>query len=130
MADDRQSLIRTAWRESGKVYGYRKLHNIRTPEGFSYLAVAHSDQGSQFTSMEWASFLKHHDLQPLMSRPCNCNDNAVAESFFKLLKRERIRRKLHRTRTRRAGTCSITSRCSPPPGTERGAVTHRVRTAA
>ncbi len=30
--------------------------------------LVHSDQGSQFTSMEWASFLKHHDLQLSMSR--------------------------------------------------------------
>ncbi|GAB5376050.1 MAG: hypothetical protein AcusKO_25120 [Acuticoccus sp.] len=173
--DQRQTeLIRAAWSESGKVYGYRKLHDdladmgesccpnrvarltrlagiraqigykrrpghsggkpslavdntldrrfdaeapdkawvtdityIRTHEGFAYLAVVidlfsrrvvgwsmqarqmtnvvlqallaavwrrrkpkdrvlvHSDQGSQFTSLEWASFLKHHDLQPL-----------------------------------------------------------------
>ncbi|KAF0119666.1 MAG: integrase catalytic subunit [Xanthobacteraceae bacterium] len=169
-------LIRTAWRDSSKVYGHRKLHDdlmdmgenccpnrvarlarlagiraqigykrrpgmdggkpslaigntldrqfdveapdkpwvtdityIRTHEGFAYLAVVfdlfsrrivgwsmqsrqttnvvlqallaavwrrkpkgrvlvHSDQGSQFTSMEWASFLKHHDMEPSMSR--------------------------------------------------------------
>jgi putative transposase len=206
--DDRRQteLIRTAWSESGKVYGYRKLHDdladmgevccpnrvarlarlagiraqigykrrpgqyrgkpspavdntldrrfeveapdtvwvtdityIRTHEGFAYLAVVldlfsrrivgwsmqarqttnvvlqallaaiwrrkpksrvlvHSDQGSQFTSLEWASFLKHHDLEPSMSRRGNCHDNAVAESFFNLLKRERIRRKVYRTR--------------------------------
>lgn len=28
----------------------------------------------------------------------NCHDNAVAESFFQLLKRERIRRKIYATR--------------------------------
>jgi putative transposase len=33
-----------------------------------------------------------------MSRRDNCHDNAVAESFFNLLKRERIRRKVYRTR--------------------------------
>ena len=33
-----------------------------------------------------------------MSRRGNCHDNAVAESFFNLLKRERIRRKTYRTR--------------------------------
>ena len=60
--------------------------------------LVHSDQGSQFTSMEWASFLKHHNLEPSMSRRGNCHDNAVAESFFNLLKRERIRRKVYRTR--------------------------------
>ncbi len=205
--DARQTeLLRTAWKESGKVYGYRKLHDdlldqgetccpnrvarltslagiraeigykrrpgvhggrpsmavdntldrqfdvaapdkawvtdityIKTCEGFAYLAVVldlysrrvigwsmqsrqttevvlqalhmavwrrrpkdkvliHSDQGSQFTSMEWASFLKHHNLEPSMSRRGNCHDNAVAESFFNLLKRERIRRKTYRTR--------------------------------
>ena len=33
-----------------------------------------------------------------MSRRGNCHDNAVAENFFSLLKRERIRRKTYRTR--------------------------------
>jgi putative transposase len=60
--------------------------------------LIHSDQGSQFTSMDWSSFLKHHNLEHSMSRRGNCHDNAVAESFFNLLKRERIRRKTSRTR--------------------------------
>ena len=205
--DARQTeLIRKAWTDSGKVYGYRKLHDdlldqgetccpnrvarlaglagikaqigykrrpgtyggkpsvvvdntldrqfdveapdrvwvtdityIRTLEGFAYLAVVidlysrrvvgwsmqsrqttdvvlqallmavwrrnpknkvliHSDQGSQFTSMDWASFLRHHNLEHSMSRRGNCHDNAVAESFFNLLKRERIRRRAYKTR--------------------------------
>ena len=205
--DARQTeLIRTAWKDSGKVYGYRKLHDdfvdqgetccpncvarlarlagiraeigykrrpgiyggrpsvvvdntldrqfdveapdvawvtdityIKTLEGFAYLAVVidlfsrrvigwslqsrqtteavlqavhmavwrrrpknrvliHSDQGSQFTSMEWASFLRRHNLEPSMSRRGNCHDNAVVESFFNLLKRERIRRRTYRIR--------------------------------
>ena len=33
-----------------------------------------------------------------MSRRGNCHDNAVAESFFHLLKRERIRRQTYLTR--------------------------------
>ncbi|MCO6388232.1 IS3 family transposase [Aliihoeflea sp. 40Bstr573] len=205
--DARQTeLLNKAWKESGRVYGYRKLHDdlldqgesscanriarlarlagikaqigykrrpgyyggkpsvvvdntlarqfdvdapdrawvtdityIRTQEGFAYLAVVidlfsrrvigwslqsrqttdvvlqallmavwrrkpkskvlvHSDQGSQFTSMDWAAFLKHHNLEHSMSRRGNCHDNAVAESFFNLLKRERIRRRTYRTR--------------------------------
>lgn len=205
--DARQTeLISKAWKDSGKVYGYRKLHDdlldqgetscvnriarlarlaairaqigykrrpgsyggkpsvvvdntlarqfdvdapdavwvtdityIRTQEGFAYLAVVidlfsrrvigwsmqsrqttdivlqallmavwrrkpktrvliHSDQGSQFTSMDWAAFLRHHNIEHSMSRRGNCHDNAVAESFFNLLKRERIRRKTYRTR--------------------------------
>jgi putative transposase len=205
--DARQTeLIRQAWKDSGKVYGYGKLHDdlldqgetispnrvarlarlagiraeigyrrrpggyggrpsvivdntldrqfdveapdkawvtditdIRTQEGFAYLAVVidlysrrvvgwsmqsrqttdvvlqallmavwrrepkarvliHSDQGSQFTSGDWASFLKAHNLEHSMSRRGNCHDNAVAESFFNLLKRERIRRRNYTTR--------------------------------
>ena len=206
--DKRQSArIRAAWEESGKVYGYRKLHNdlldqgevcspnrvarlaslagikaqigykrrpgqyggrpslvvdnvlnrqfntdapdhawvtdityIRTYEGFAYLTVVidlfsrkvvgwalqsrqttdvvlqallmavwrrkprhqvlvHSDQGSQFTSSEWSAFLKQHNLVHSMSRRGNCHDNAVAESFFNLLKRERVRKKTYKTRS-------------------------------
>ena len=33
-----------------------------------------------------------------MNRRDNCRDNAVAESFFQLLKRERIKRKIYGTR--------------------------------
>lgn len=205
--DARQTeLVKDAWEDSGKIYGYRKLHDdlcdqgetcspnrvarldrlagikaqigykrrpgkyggkpsvvvdntlsrqfdvdapdrfwvtdityIKTYEGYSYLAViidlysrkvvgwamqsrqpadlvlqalmmavwrrkptnnvlVHSDQGTQFTSMEWTSFLKHHNLEHSMSRRGNCHDNAVAESFFNLLKRERIRRRTYKTR--------------------------------
>ena len=53
----------------------------------------HSDQGSQFTSKEWQSFLSKHNLCASMSRRGNCNDNTVAESFFRPLKRDRIRRR-------------------------------------
>jgi putative transposase len=60
--------------------------------------IVHSDQGSQFNSDEWKAFLKAHNLQPSMSRRGNCYDNAVAESFFYLLKTERIRRKTYKTR--------------------------------
>ena len=60
--------------------------------------MVHSDQGSQFTSDAWQSFMKAHGLICSMSRRGNCHDNAVAESFFQLLKRERIRRKTYDTR--------------------------------
>ena len=60
--------------------------------------MVHSDQGSQFSSHDWQDFLKSHNLEPSMSRRGNCHDNAVAESFFQLLKRERIRRKIYADR--------------------------------
>ncbi|MCH9407046.1 IS3 family transposase [Pantoea agglomerans] len=60
--------------------------------------LVHSDQASQYTSHEWQSFLKSHGLEGSMSRRGNCHDNAVAESFFQLLKRERIKKKIYGTR--------------------------------
>jgi putative transposase len=60
--------------------------------------LVHSDQGSQYTSHDWQSFLKQHGLEGSMSRRGNCHDNAVAESFFQLLKRERIKRQVYSTR--------------------------------
>lgn len=60
--------------------------------------VVHSDQGSQYTSHDWSAFLKSNNLEGSMSRRGDCHDNAVAESFFQLLKRERIKRKVYPTR--------------------------------
>ena len=57
--------------------------------------IIHSDQGSQYTSYEWQKFLQDNNLEASMSRRGNCYDNAVAESFFQLLKRERVRRKTY-----------------------------------
>jgi putative transposase len=60
--------------------------------------MIHSDQGSQYSSSDWRSFLQANNLIASMSRRGNCHDNAVAESFFHLLKRERIKRKIYGTR--------------------------------
>ena len=60
--------------------------------------TVHSDQGCQFTGHEWQTFLRDHNLVSSMSRRGNCHDNAVAESFFQLLKRERVRRQIYPTR--------------------------------
>ena len=60
--------------------------------------VVHSDQGSQYTSHDWQAFLATHNLACSMSRLGNCYDNAVAESFSQLLKRERIKRRIYATR--------------------------------
>ena len=60
--------------------------------------IIHSDQGSQFSSDDFARWCKDHQLIPSMSRRGNCYDNAVAESFFSSLKKERIKRKIYSTR--------------------------------
>jgi putative transposase len=53
---------------------------------------------SRFSEAQILLILRHHNLEHSMSRRGNCHDNAVAESFFNLLKRERIRRTTYRTR--------------------------------
>jgi putative transposase len=59
--------------------------------------LIHSDQGSQYTSHEWQTFLKQHNLECSMSRRGNCHDNAVAESFFKILKSELVFHREYKT---------------------------------
>lgn len=60
--------------------------------------LIHSDQGSQFGSDDWIRFCKSHGLKRSMSRRGNCWDNAVAESFFSSLKKEKVPRKSFITR--------------------------------
>jgi putative transposase len=60
--------------------------------------IVHSDQGSQYGSEGWRRFCASHSLSPSMSRRGNCHDNAVAESFFSTLKKERARNKIYKTR--------------------------------
>src|SRR6188474_1631201 len=73
--------------------------------------IVHSDQGSQFSSYDWQHFLQAHNLVASQSRRGNCHDNAVAESFFQLLKRERIRRRTYATVSKHGKMCSIISKC-------------------
>ncbi|MGP2665073.1 IS3 family transposase [Serratia nevei] len=60
--------------------------------------IVHSDQGSQYGSDDWQRFCQANNLAPSMSRRGNCWDNAVAESFFSSLKKERIRKRIYKTR--------------------------------
>lgn len=60
--------------------------------------IVHSDQGTQYGSDAWYRFCVSHNLKPSMSRRGNCWDNAVAESFFSSLKKERIKKQIYRTR--------------------------------
>jgi len=51
----------------------------------------YSDKDIQYTCSDWQKFLTDNDMEASMSRRVNCNDNTVAESFFSLLKTERIK---------------------------------------
>lgn len=66
----------------------------RRPRG----TVIHSDQGVQYASDAWRRFCRSHRLTPSMSRKANCWDNAVAESFFSSLKKERIKKRIYKNR--------------------------------
>ena len=66
------------------------------PEGFSL--VFHDDQGSQHASRTFQRRLESHGIAQSMSRPGNPWDNALAESFFKTLKRELVNGKGCKTR--------------------------------
>ena len=60
--------------------------------------IVHSDQGSQYGSDDWLRFCQANNIEPSMSRRGNCWDNAVAESFFSSLKKERIKKRIYKTR--------------------------------
>lgn len=61
-------------------------------------ALIHSDQGTQYGCDAWRRFCKSNHLEPSMSRRGNCWDNAVAESFFSSLKKERIKKHIYHDR--------------------------------
>ena len=66
----------------------------RRPRG----TLIHSDQGTQYGSDAWRRFCRSNRLEPSMSRKGNCWDNAVAESFFSSLKKERIKKRIYKNR--------------------------------
>jgi putative transposase len=76
-----QAVLMAVWQRPG-----------RTP------VILHSDRGCQFTSDEYQHFLAAHHITCSMSAVGSCADNAAAESFFGLLKRERVNRRQYRTR--------------------------------
>lgn len=60
--------------------------------------IFHSDRGTQYTSREFTDLLATHGMVQSLSRPGQCWDNAVAESFFATLKTELIDRQSWATR--------------------------------
>jgi transposase InsO family protein len=66
-------------------------------------AIFHSDRGTQYTSKEFTGLLAAHGMIQSLSRPRQCWDNAVAESFFATLKLECIYRRSWATRASARG---------------------------
>lgn len=61
-------------------------------------AVFHSDRGSNYTSAEFGKVLRDLDIRQSVGRTGICYDNAMAESFFAVLKNERVHRTQYPTR--------------------------------
>jgi putative transposase len=68
----------------------------RRPEGDRLLH--HSDRGSQYASEVFQELLREHNITCSMSRRGNCWDNAMMESFFATLKKERVHHESYETR--------------------------------
>jgi transposase InsO family protein len=73
--------------------------------------MVHSDQDSHFTSYEWQDFCEAHNLQQSKSRRGNCHENAVAESFFQLLKCEKSSADPTQLGKKDGQMCLTTSKC-------------------
>jgi len=82
------------WSMSARINGQLVLNALDmamqqrgSPEG----VLVHSDQGSQYTAEKYRDKLKENSMICSMSRKGECQDNAVAESFFHTLKEELVR---------------------------------------
>ncbi len=73
----------------------RMAIGARHPEG---ALIHHADRGAQYTSDDFRNALSRHGIECSMSSSGNCYDNAAVESFFGLLKRERVNRVRYTTR--------------------------------
>ena len=60
--------------------------------------IHHSDRGCQYTSGAYEKLLAAHDVLQSVTRPGNCYDNAVAESFFSTMKNDLVYRNTWSTR--------------------------------
>jgi transposase InsO family protein len=70
------------------------VESRRPPPGL----IFHTDRGSQYTSGDFSAQLRDHAIRQSLSRPRQCWDNAVAESWFATLKNELIYRRSWPTR--------------------------------
>lgn len=55
---------------------------------YSTPSIINSDQGSQFTSDDWISFLREFDIKISMTGKGRCTDNIYIERFWRSFKRE------------------------------------------
>lgn len=70
-------------------------YKLRNPEKG---LLHHSDRGSQYASKDYRERLEEYKMEASMSRTGNCYDNACAESFFSLVKKELLRGRKFQTK--------------------------------
>jgi putative transposase len=81
--------------------------------------ILHSDRGCQFTSDEYQRFLQDHGVICSMSAVGSCADNAAAEGFFGMLKRERVNRRQYHNRSEARADVFDYIECFYNPGKRR-----------
>ena len=75
------------------------IHPAGRPINAPWLKVLRRPvESAQFDSDDFNRWCEDNQLVPSMRRRGNCWDNAVAESFFSSLKKERIKRQIYATR--------------------------------
>jgi len=82
------------WSAGPSIQGELVLDAVRRRR--PHHTVIHSDQGTQYGSDAWRRFCRSNHLEPSMSRKGNCWGNAVAESPFSSLKKERIKKQIYK----------------------------------
>lgn len=74
------------------------LNHALKNRGYPSGVIVHTDRGSQYASNAYKALLKQYKLIGSMSRKGNCWDNAVAENFFGIIKKEYINQSNFKTR--------------------------------
>ncbi len=100
------AVVMDVW--SRRIVGWPMTTHLRTDLVLAALEMAvrqrrpdevihHSDQGSQYTSIEFGRRCRETAVQPSMGSVGDCYDNAMCESFFATLQCERLDRRTYRT---------------------------------
>lgn len=77
----------------------KALSDALKARGYPRGVIVHTDRGSQYCSKVYRQLIKQNGLRGSMSRRANCWDNAVAENFFGLIKKEVINHLHFKTRS-------------------------------
>jgi putative transposase len=95
------AVVMDAW--SRRIVGWSMASHLRTPLVLDALNMAvlqrqpssvihHSDQGCQYTSLEFGNRCRQAGVRPSMGSVADCYDNAMCESFFATLECELLDR--------------------------------------